>query len=491
MTDRPNPPNDKPVHRVALAGLEGRDVRLIEIVFRHSRYNRVGFELVQPGDQCVVDILVANPYDNDGLRAMARARAAHRPVPVVVVVPDGHEAQGRYTIELDKLPLQLLPTLNRLVRSELHSGSPAPRVLRSRAPASAQGQARPVDGASTRGAGSASAGATDGVSSRASAMAATRPDAPAGVQPAHTGSPVTAVPPPMPPAARATGSASSSGAAAPLEPVAALGRRGRATAIAVEPANPDERPGDAPATLIFPLTGFGDSLLPATRFPPLLDARPGLPLSLRAPVAAPVPAPNEAPDTAVPALVSTRPRHVADPGAGDPAAPPVVTVLVVDDSPTVRRQLCRALARWGIDAVAVADAEAALHALSVRHFELALVDVVMPGENGFTLTREIRRRHPSTPVLLLTQRGTPIDMARGALAGCSAYLRKPIKPARLQSAVFAQLRKTLAIDDLAALLAPRRSALAAQEAAPDRPATGPTAVPPGGDPQSARRAGGR
>lgn len=427
--------SEKPLYRVAIAGLEARDARLIEIVFRHSRYNRVGFELVRPDAQSVVDILVANPYDTDGLRAMARARAARRPVPVVVVVPDGREPRGRYAIELDKLPLQLLPTLNRIVRAEMEPRTPAPQVFRGREDAR-----------------------------REAASAASPEGAPVPPE-------VAPVPPEVAPDAR--------GPVADRA-LAGLGRRGRATAIAVEPAPTDD--DKVSATLIFPLSGFGDTWLPATRFPPALNVRPHPPRSVRAPGTDPEPEFQAGRTEAVPAGVAAGPPIKADP------RPPGVTVLVVDDSPTVRRQLVRALGRWGIDSVAVSDAAMALDVARSRHFELALVDVVMPGENGFTLTRELRRLAPSMPVVLLTHRGTPIDLARGALAGCAAYLRKPIKPARLQAEVMAQLRKTLAIDDLAAVLRPPRPADAGQSHPPDRTTPSSSGAVRSGRSRSRRRA---
>ncbi|MEZ5652317.1 MAG: response regulator [Burkholderiaceae bacterium] len=421
---------DRPVYRVAIAGLESRDARLIEIVFRHSRYNQVSFELVQPDERTVVDILVANPYDNLGLRAMARARAAQRPVPVVVVVPDGRQPRGRYTILLEKLPLQLLPTLNRLVRTELLAPTPAPQVLRAR-PVTAEPESRPAAGSPV--------------------VAPAQPSGSDGPRPAD--------------ARRASTDGATPIAQTPADAasLSALGRRGRATAIVVEPAASARSLDGATATLIFPLTGFGDTLLPATQFPPLLEASPVPPLSVRRPAA-----PAAAPDSAAPAHA----KSTGEPQTGgDDAAPEVarVSVLVVDDSPTVRRQLLRALAQWGIEALAVNDAEQALGMLGSRHFDLALVDVVMPGRNGFALTRDLRRLYPSMPVILLTQRSTPIDLARGALAGCAAYLRKPIKPDRLESEVMNQLRRSLAIDDLSAVLrAPVRAPGHGVAAAPGR-----------------------
>ncbi len=118
-------------------------------------------------------------------------------------------------------------------------------------------------------------------------------------------------------------------------------------------------------------------------------------------------------------------------------------VLVVDDSPTVRRQLGIALDRLGLRHESVGSAEQALERLAVGQFDLALVDVVMPGTDGYRLTREIRRdrRIRHLPVIILTSRSSPFDLARGALAGCDAYLTKPVPFRALETAVRKQLRR--------------------------------------------------
>lgn len=116
--------------------------------------------------------------------------------------------------------------------------------------------------------------------------------------------------------------------------------------------------------------------------------------------------------------------------------------LIVDDSPTVRRQLSLALLRMGIESEGVADAAAARAALQARRFDLAFVDVVMPGLDGFRFTREIKR-HPTlraVPVIILTSRSSPLDLARGALAGANTYLVKPVTLQSLRDTVARHLR---------------------------------------------------
>ena len=130
--------------------------------------------------------------------------------------------------------------------------------------------------------------------------------------------------------------------------------------------------------------------------------------------------------------------------------------LIVDDSPTVRRQLSLALHQIGLDSEAVASAREALEVLAMRRYELVLADVVMPDMDGYKLTRAIKRNRAlrGMPVIILTSRSSPFDLARGALAGCDAYLTKPVPFRALEAAIVKQLRRSLAIDDLSGLIRP-------------------------------------
>jgi CheY-like chemotaxis protein len=195
---------------------------------------------------------------------------------------------------------------------------------------------------------------------------------------------------------------------------------------------------------------------------------PALPAS--APPAAPSAEPPPAPPA--PPASSAPPAPPASSASSAPPAPPRsnllslpmrgvdppfaqrLRVLVVDDSPTVRRQLSVAFDRMGIASEAVDSAAAALEQLAVQHFDLALLDIVMPDMDGYRLTREIRRNRAlrQLPIIILTSRSSPFDLARGALAGCDTYLTKPVPYRALEAAVRKQLRRALAIDDLGALV---------------------------------------
>lgn len=114
--------------------------------------------------------------------------------------------------------------------------------------------------------------------------------------------------------------------------------------------------------------------------------------------------------------------------AGGTGEPQPLRALVVDDSLTVREQMRQALLRLGIASDQADSAEAAMRLLERGAYDLAFLDVVMPGTDGYELCRRIKQNSylRGMPVLMLTSRSSPFDRARGALSGCDSYLVKPI-----------------------------------------------------------------
>ncbi len=120
-------------------------------------------------------------------------------------------------------------------------------------------------------------------------------------------------------------------------------------------------------------------------------------------------------------------------------------VLIVDDSPSVRRQLALALQHMGIDSEGVGDAQEALDVLANRRYDLVFVDVMMPDIDGYKLTKRIKKEKSlkGIPIIILTSRSSPFDLARGALAGCNSYLVKPVSLQSLRTTVSRHLLKTI------------------------------------------------
>ncbi len=138
----------------------------------------------------------------------------------------------------------------------------------------------------------------------------------------------------------------------------------------------------------------------------------------------------------------------SDLAKGDREQPQPLVALVVDDSLTVREQMRTALERVGIACNEADSAEAAMQLLQHNRYNLALVDVVMPGTDGYELCRKIKRDNYTRlmPVLMLTSRSSPFDRARGALSGCDSYLTKPIAWDTFSQAVDKALMKSFRND---------------------------------------------
>ncbi|QDL91131.1 response regulator [Paroceanicella profunda] len=116
-------------------------------------------------------------------------------------------------------------------------------------------------------------------------------------------------------------------------------------------------------------------------------------------------------------------------------------VLVVDDDERIRKLLARFLARNGFWVTPARDAAHARRLLGGLEFDLIILDVMMPGEDGFELTRSLRRTL-ATPIILLTARGDTDDRITGLERGADDYLAKPFEPRELLLRVNAILRRS-------------------------------------------------
>ena len=116
-------------------------------------------------------------------------------------------------------------------------------------------------------------------------------------------------------------------------------------------------------------------------------------------------------------------------------------LLIVDDDDRIRELLKQYLARAGFRVTAAGDAAAARRLMSLLDFDLLVVDVMMPGEDGLSLTGWVRGCS-ATPVLILTARGLADDRIAGLSAGADDYLSKPFEPQELLLRIEAILRRT-------------------------------------------------
>ncbi len=115
-------------------------------------------------------------------------------------------------------------------------------------------------------------------------------------------------------------------------------------------------------------------------------------------------------------------------------------ILVVDDDARLRQLLHRYLVQNGHYVTTAADAAEAKEKAKSMAFDLLVVDVMMPGQDGLSLTEELRRES-EVPILLLTARGAPEDRIRGLEAGADDYLAKPFEPRELLLRIATILRR--------------------------------------------------
>lgn len=115
-------------------------------------------------------------------------------------------------------------------------------------------------------------------------------------------------------------------------------------------------------------------------------------------------------------------------------------ILVVDDDTRLRALLRKYLSDNGYLVTAAADAAEARATMAALAVDLLVLDVMMPGEDGLSLTRDLRRSNP-VPILLLTAMGEIDDRIGGFEAGADDYLAKPFEPRELLLRIASILRR--------------------------------------------------
>ncbi len=116
-------------------------------------------------------------------------------------------------------------------------------------------------------------------------------------------------------------------------------------------------------------------------------------------------------------------------------------ILIVDDDRDIRSLLAEYLDQNGYSAVMAADGTAMWAALQEHQFELIVLDLNLPGDDGLTLCRNLRSKS-TIPVIMLTARGEPLDRILGLEMGADDYLPKPFEPRELLARIRSVLRRT-------------------------------------------------
>ncbi|HEX4926757.1 MAG TPA: response regulator [Burkholderiales bacterium] len=117
----------------------------------------------------------------------------------------------------------------------------------------------------------------------------------------------------------------------------------------------------------------------------------------------------------------------------------ISNILVVDDSPTDRQYLSEILSKSGFKVATAESAEDAMAKLRTSRPDLVLMDVVMPGQNGFQATRALSRDEStkSIPIILCSSKGQETDKVWGLRQGARDYVVKPVNPADLLAKIAA------------------------------------------------------
>ncbi len=116
-------------------------------------------------------------------------------------------------------------------------------------------------------------------------------------------------------------------------------------------------------------------------------------------------------------------------------------ILVVDDDQRLRDLLVRYLGEQGFEVRAVPDAQAMDKMLARERYDLLVLDLMLPGEDGLAICRRLRAGSPGLAIVMLTAKGDDVDRIVGLEMGADDYLPKPFNPRELVARINAVLRR--------------------------------------------------
>ncbi len=116
-------------------------------------------------------------------------------------------------------------------------------------------------------------------------------------------------------------------------------------------------------------------------------------------------------------------------------------ILLVEDEPGLVLALTDLLTDEGYDVSTASDGAVGFEMASTGRFDVIVLDVMLPGKNGFDVCRDLRMQETSTPILMLTARGQVADKVVGLKLGADDYLTKPFEPTELLARLEALLRR--------------------------------------------------
>jgi two-component system, OmpR family, response regulator len=122
-------------------------------------------------------------------------------------------------------------------------------------------------------------------------------------------------------------------------------------------------------------------------------------------------------------------------------------ILVVEDDTNTRKLMCAVLKQNGFETFGAEDGIAALNLMDKQHFDLVVLDLMMPNMDGFELTRQLRLSWGNLPILMVTAKQEPNDKKQGFLAGTDDYMTKPVDEEEMVLRIKALLRRAQIASD--------------------------------------------
>lgn len=124
-------------------------------------------------------------------------------------------------------------------------------------------------------------------------------------------------------------------------------------------------------------------------------------------------------------------------------------ILVIDDEPRIREACTIVLSERGFDVNSASDGEHGLEMIRDAHFDIVLVDLMMPTISGFDVLSEVRNHHPDTVVIVITGYATLEHSIEAMKKGAFDFIPKPFTPDQLRAVVDKSLKYTCALQDIA------------------------------------------
>ncbi|MEC0089475.1 response regulator transcription factor [Paenibacillus macquariensis] len=122
-----------------------------------------------------------------------------------------------------------------------------------------------------------------------------------------------------------------------------------------------------------------------------------------------------------------------------------ITILIADDEAEIADLIALHLEKEGYHLIKVSDGREALHVIHTQAIDLAILDIMMPGLDGYEVTRQIREKY-HMPIIFLSAKTSDLDKITGLVMGADDYMTKPFNPMELVARVNAQLRRSMQLN---------------------------------------------